>query len=287
MDTENMKTLVEQNGSQSAAVLGELVDDELFKQNGNQAGSALGELADSDLLAQNGDQAAAGFGEVYDEVVGGKELVSIDAVFTQGAHAVYPNTSLNTLKQWLVVTATYDDESTKVLSASEYSLSGTLSVGNSTITASYQGKTDTFTVVVSAITYDYYLGYFNDRGWSSNSDFAALTKEQLVGMATGYMKTSQASITKTIAAADTEATDPDSRREILFLMWKSGSAPQGGSMNLGLGVETLTAGDIDGTASEPKFKTSSHDAVTIDGVEYTISGLRAKFEIGNFVTISF
>lgn len=289
-----MKDIVEQNGSQSAAVLGELVDDELLKQNGNQAGSALGELADNDLLAQNGNQAAAGFGEVYDDVVEGKTVASIDATFTQGAAVIYPNTPLNNLKQYLVVKAIYDDESEKTLSANEYTLSGTLNVGTSEITVSYTKNedtfTDTFNVTVTAepvVPKDYYVGYFNDNGWSSNESFAALRSDQLVAMATGYNKSTNPFITKTIVAADTQANDPDQRREILFVMWKSDSAPRSGSMNLGLGVEQLSAGDIDGTAAEPKFKTSSHDNITIDNVEYAISGLRAKFEIGNSVTFNF
>lgn len=77
-------------------------------------------------------------------------LVSISAVFTQGTAVIYNTDSLDTLKQYLVVTATYADSSTATVS--DYTLSGTLTVGTSTITASYGGKTDTFSVTVTAVT---------------------------------------------------------------------------------------------------------------------------------------
>jgi len=74
-------------------------------------------------------------------------LVSISAVFTQGSAVIYTDDSLDTLKQYLVVTATMADSTTQTVT--NYTLSGTLTVGTSTITVSYGGKTDTFTVAVS------------------------------------------------------------------------------------------------------------------------------------------
>lgn len=74
-------------------------------------------------------------------------VTSIDAVFTQGTAVVYDTDSLDTLKQYLVVTASYSDETSAVVSG--YELSGTLTVGTSTITASFGGQTDTFTVTVT------------------------------------------------------------------------------------------------------------------------------------------
>ena len=59
-----------------------------------------------------------------------------------------PNTSLNSLKNNLVVTGTYSDNSTATIT--DYTLSGTLTEGTSTVTVSYNGKTTTFTVTVSA-----------------------------------------------------------------------------------------------------------------------------------------
>lgn len=77
-------------------------------------------------------------------------LSSISAVFTQGSNAVYDSDRLDSLKRYLAVTATYADGTTETLGGEDYTLSGTLAVGTSTITAAYYGKTDTFTVTVSA-----------------------------------------------------------------------------------------------------------------------------------------
>lgn len=75
-------------------------------------------------------------------------LVSIDAVYTQSG-TVYDTDTLDSLKTDLVVTANYSDSTTAVIPAADYTLSGTLTVGSSVITVSYDGQTDTFTVTVS------------------------------------------------------------------------------------------------------------------------------------------
>lgn len=75
-------------------------------------------------------------------------VASISAVFTQSG-TIYTNDTLDTLKQYLVVTANYSDSTTATVPSTDYTLSGTLTVGTSTITASYGGKTDTFTVTVT------------------------------------------------------------------------------------------------------------------------------------------
>lgn len=76
---------------------------------------------------------------------------SISAVFTQSG-AVYEADSLDSLKADLVVTATFMDSSTGVIASEDYTLSGTLTEGTSTITVSYGGKTATFNVTVTAVT---------------------------------------------------------------------------------------------------------------------------------------
>ena len=81
-------------------------------------------------------------------VSGFAELVSISAVYTQSG-TVYDTDSIDSLKADLVVTATYSDSSTETIPSTDYTLSGTLEVGTSTITVLYGGKTTTFTVVVS------------------------------------------------------------------------------------------------------------------------------------------
>jgi hypothetical protein len=77
-------------------------------------------------------------------------LSSIRASFNPGTATIYESTSLDSLKQYLTVTATYSDSSTETVASTDYTLSGTLTAGTSTITVSYGGKTTTFTVTVTA-----------------------------------------------------------------------------------------------------------------------------------------
>lgn len=79
-------------------------------------------------------------------------LVSISAVYTQSG-TVYDTDSVDSLKADLVVTATYDDSSTATIPSTDYTLSGTLEIGTSTITVAYGGKTTTFTVTVTEEPY--------------------------------------------------------------------------------------------------------------------------------------
>jgi hypothetical protein len=76
-------------------------------------------------------------------------LTGITAVYN-GTTTIYPDTSFDTLKGGLTVTANYSDNSSETLDAADYTLSGTLTAGNRVITVTYQGKTATFTVTVNA-----------------------------------------------------------------------------------------------------------------------------------------
>ena len=74
---------------------------------------------------------------------------SITATYTQTG-TVYTTDSLDSLKTDLVVTANYAGGTSETVPSSDYTLSGTLTAGTSTITVSYAGLTDTFDVTVSA-----------------------------------------------------------------------------------------------------------------------------------------
>lgn len=82
---------------------------------------------------------------LYDALMN-KELISITAVFTQGSAIVCDSDSLDTLRQYLTVTALYDDGTTGVVT--DYTLSGTLTAGTSTIAVAYGGKSTSFSVSV-------------------------------------------------------------------------------------------------------------------------------------------
>lgn len=88
-------------------------------------------------------------------------LVSIHASFNQGGAVVIGTDSLDDLKQYLTVTAYYDDSSSRVLADGEYTLSGTLAYPSATITVDCQGETDTFAV---AVAYDAQVEYLQSSG---------------------------------------------------------------------------------------------------------------------------
>ena len=99
------------------------------------------------------------FNVIVSEVAEEKTLNSISAVYTQGGVVVYPTTSLDSLKSNLVVTGNYSDGTTETIT--DYSLSGTLTVGTSTITVTYNDKTTTFNVAVNEIAEENVLFSFN------------------------------------------------------------------------------------------------------------------------------
>ena len=100
------------------------------------------ELAEDDYLvmASEGGGACKILAKKLEPVV-----VSIDAVYTQ-TETVYDDTPLDDLKTDLVVTAYYQGGGSRIID--NYTLSGTLAVGSSTVTVSYKDKTDTIIVEV-------------------------------------------------------------------------------------------------------------------------------------------
>jgi hypothetical protein len=88
-------------------------------------------------------------------------LTGISASFSQGGAVIVGTDSLDTLKQYLTVKATYSDSTTRVLAANEYTLSGTLAYPSATVTAQYQGESDTFSV---AVAYDAQVEYLQSTG---------------------------------------------------------------------------------------------------------------------------
>lgn len=117
-------------------------------------------------------------------------LTRITAVYTQGG-TVYDTDSLDSLKETLVVTAYYDDESSEAVSA--YVLSGTLTEGTSTITVTYGGKSATFDVIVTHyeqwdINWSYTDGLPENNGFtllSTNASTKTLREDGLLLANTG------------------------------------------------------------------------------------------------------
>jgi hypothetical protein len=109
----------------------------------NAAGSA------TVSIAKTGIGAGTRHVTVYKAGQAAPTLTSITATYN-GAAVIYPSTPLDDLKDHLTVRATYSDSKVDTLSPNEYNLSGSLAVGTSSITVSYEGKTTTFDVTVTA-----------------------------------------------------------------------------------------------------------------------------------------
>lgn len=87
--------------------------------------------------------------DLYNALYPPVNLSYITCVYTQSG-TVYDTDSINSLKTDLVVTAHWADNTTTVVAGNDYTLSGILTVGTSTITVSYGGKTTTFNVTVTS-----------------------------------------------------------------------------------------------------------------------------------------
>lgn len=105
-------------------------------------------------------------------------VTSLSAVFNQGSAVIYDTDSLDTLRQYLTVTASYSTSTSAEVTT--YTLSGTLTEGTSTITAAFRGQTATFSVTVSHSSTEYAYevvgtGLVNNSGGVGNNTTYSLT----------------------------------------------------------------------------------------------------------------
>lgn len=135
-------------------ILAILSDDVANLRNSVESGEyGLSELVKQAILqiarkvAYVDDQGQTYYDDLYDALYP-SNVVSITALYTQSG-TVYDTDTLDSLKADLVVTAFYSDSSTQTVAVEDYTLSGTLTEGTSTITVSYGGKTTTFDVTVT------------------------------------------------------------------------------------------------------------------------------------------
>lgn len=107
------------------------------------------------------DEDGSTYETLYEALYPPLNVSSIEATWNPPVgYTVYSTDSLDSLKTYLTVVATYDDESTETLEDNEYVLSGTLIAGTSTITVTYGGETTTFNVTVVANALEYITAVF-------------------------------------------------------------------------------------------------------------------------------
>lgn len=154
------------------------------------------------------DQGETYYQDLYDALYPPAVLASIRATFAQGSTVIYNTDSLDVLKPLLTVTAVYDDGSTETVPAEDYTLSGTLATGISTITASYQSKTATFQVTVTAAPMAFPITN-NLTGCSTSNSAAAVMENEpysaVITPTAGYTLTG-ASVVITMAGSNITAS---------------------------------------------------------------------------------
>ena len=99
------------------------------------------------------------YDNLHDALYPSTDLTMITATFTQGSAVIRNDYDLSVLRQYLTVTAYFADGSSR--NVTEYLLSGNLNNSTSVITATYEGKTATFTVnvtIIPIISWDYSSG---------------------------------------------------------------------------------------------------------------------------------
>lgn len=176
---------------------GEAVRKQIFKAGFNDyvKSALLNLLAHVAYTDQNGQQYYNALERAMYMLAG---VTSITAVFNQGENDIYDTDALDYLRQYLTVTARYEDNTSEVIT--EYTLSGTLEVGTSTITVSYGGKTTTFEVTVSEaplLPREYqqveWVGTNNTHASSGSEELGAYID-------TGFVPTRQSTMCARIAA---------------------------------------------------------------------------------------
>lgn len=133
-------TLTQPGEAADAAAVG------VFKQNYREFGMAL--IDTLKKLRWDTTDGEETLEDLEDILLQQKQVVSLSAVFEQGQTVIYNTQSLESLREYLTVTATYADTTTGEVTG--YTLSGYLTPGTSTITVTYRGITTTFNVTVTS-----------------------------------------------------------------------------------------------------------------------------------------
>lgn len=153
-------------------------------------------------------------------------VTSISAVYTQGT--VDTATPLDSLKDDLVVTASWSNGTTSTVASEDYTLTGTLTEGTSVITVSYGGQSTTFNVTVTQHTVTgWYYPFENSLASEGTEDFGFTGVENYAEGVDGYAyyhKTDGASATDVLGIKATGLSDvPDLSGDWTIAFWHKGT----------------------------------------------------------------
>lgn len=187
---------------------------------------------------------------------------SISAVYTQSG-TVYDTDSLDSLKDDLVVTASYEGGTSGVVDEEDYTLSGTLTVGTSSVTVSYGGKTTTFTVTVSQFVNGLVDGTYNGGG----GQYTVSNNEIIVDTYTASYKNTNIPL-----KAPVELHSGD---VVKFVSTRSGSSPST-SYSIPFALVNIASGTATGWATfSPVQQETQNKTLTLSS-DLTATGLRIQ-----------
>lgn len=239
-------------------------------------------------VAWRGDVNAAALYSALDTALNPPaNLSSISAVYTQsGTVDLYD--SLESLRSDLVVTAHYTDNTSAVVTS--YTLSGQLTLGTSTITVSYGGKTTTFTVTVTS-EWDYVWdltksltdtvgGVTAVASAGTGVDAPAITSSGLVfNAATQRLSLGDIDLTGKTIELDVASFDfkGSTSSHIRFIMWGSNTGPMIYRTSQGWTAYALPTG----TSNTPGWSSGGYGANATQKKDMTIlNGNTVKLVFG-------
>ena len=212
-------------------------------------------------------------------------ISSIAAVFTQGAAVIYDNDDLSVLKQYLVVTATWSDSSVETLADEDYTLTGTLTTGTSTVTVNYAGLTTTFQVTVTHYVPSFTITNVLSHVASSNAGVTSVEENDpyatSLGIETGYtlnivkVTMGGTDVTSTVYNDSTRAISIASVTGNVVITAKAVIAPASLAAVFTQGSATITDDDSLEDLKQYLVVTATYaDSTTavIDADDYTLSG---------------
>ena len=195
-------------------------------------------------------------------------------------HTVYTDDSLDSLKEGdeLIVTAYYDDGSHIDLSDSQYTLSGTLHEGTSTITVTYAGKTDTISVVCTVNGWLYHFEQSTASAGSKDFNWSGSPEYHTGHDGEGYSYYNGNEIVES-----TSFTPPDLSGDFTMAWWQKCITAD----KKGQGISPFKVGTTSGTMSATGYgspaNVKSGWSVSRDtGVNKTTEGIRIFWSSDKF-----
>lgn len=230
---------------------------------------------------------------VCDVTVTAVALESISVNFNAGGPTIkfYPTTTLEELRGYLTVTGTNNDGSAVSIDKADVTLSfaegkTALEPGENTITVTYQGKTDTFTVNVEKVTLDSIAATFDAKDATIYTSATADSLKEYITVTGKYSDDSTAAITDFSVTLPVGGLKAGSNTVTVTAGEKTTTVTVTGVQEVALESITATFANAEGT---PIYTSAAADSlkayITVtgtnnDGTPATISAFTVALPVG-------